>query len=64
MPAVKRDNPGGFKWLKNEVGMPTAIEKVVEALAELPTVNAGPNQIVSSNKLRAAYRQRPMASRN
>ncbi|HEV8724037.1 MAG TPA: TatD family hydrolase [Candidatus Binatia bacterium] len=32
---TETDNPGGLKWLKNEVGMPTAIEKVVEALAAL-----------------------------
>jgi TatD DNase family protein len=32
---TETDNPGGLKWLKNEVGMPNAIEKVVEALAAL-----------------------------
>jgi TatD DNase family protein len=32
---TETDNPGGMKWLKNEVGMPRAIEKVVETLAVL-----------------------------
>ena len=32
---TETDNPGGLKWLKNEIGMPTAIETVVNALAEL-----------------------------
>jgi TatD DNase family protein len=32
---TETDNPGGLKWLKGEVGMPTAIKNVVAALAEL-----------------------------
>jgi TatD DNase family protein len=34
---TETDNPGALRWLKktDEVGMPTAIKKVVEALAEL-----------------------------
>jgi len=32
---TETDNPGGLKWLNGEVGMPRAIEKVVNALAEL-----------------------------
>jgi len=32
---TETDNPGGLKWLQDEVGMPTAITKVVAALAEL-----------------------------
>ena len=34
---TETDNPGALRWLKknDEVGMPTAIEKVVEAVAEL-----------------------------
>jgi len=32
---TETDNPGGPKWLKGEVGMPTAITNVIAALAEL-----------------------------
>jgi TatD DNase family protein len=32
---TETDNPGGLKWLKDKVGMPRAIEKVVEAVAAL-----------------------------
>jgi Tat protein secretion system quality control protein TatD with DNase activity len=34
---TKTDNPGALRWLKknDEIGMPTAITKVVEAVAEL-----------------------------
>jgi TatD DNase family protein len=34
---TETDNPGALRWLKknDEVGMPTAIKKVVEAVAEL-----------------------------
>ncbi len=34
---TETDNPGALKWLKkdDEVGMPTAIKKIVEAVAEL-----------------------------
>jgi len=32
---TETDNPGGLKWLKGEVGMPTAIKNVVAALTEL-----------------------------
>jgi TatD DNase family protein len=42
---TETDNPGGLKWVKNEVGMPRAIEKVVEALAELR--QSEPDQIES-----------------
>jgi TatD DNase family protein len=32
---TETDNPGAFKWLKGEVGMPAAIEDVVECVAHL-----------------------------
>jgi len=32
---TETDNPGGLKWLKGVVGMPTEIEKVVDTIAEL-----------------------------
>jgi TatD DNase family protein len=32
---TETDNPGGLKWLKDVVGMPKDIEKVVDTLAEL-----------------------------
>ncbi len=40
---TETDNPGGLKWLKGETGMPTAIKKVVAAIAQLR--NSTPNQI-------------------
>ena len=42
---TETDNPGALKWLKksDEVGMPTAIKKVVEALATLR--NSTPERI-------------------
>jgi len=42
---IETDNPGGLKWLNGDVGMPTVIEKVVEALAELR--QSTPDQIES-----------------
>ncbi|HYT53767.1 MAG TPA: TatD family hydrolase [Verrucomicrobiae bacterium] len=42
---TETDNPGGLKWLNGDVGMPTVIEKVVEALAELR--QSTPDQIES-----------------
>ena len=32
---TETDNPGGLKWLKGTVGMPLAIQQVVQAVAEL-----------------------------
>ncbi len=32
---TETDNPGGLKWLNDEMGMPTAIKNVVAALAQL-----------------------------
>jgi TatD DNase family protein len=32
---TETDNPGGLKWLNGEIGMPNAIEKVIEAVVEL-----------------------------
>ena len=37
---TETDNPGGLKWLKGEVGMPTAIKSVLDALAELRRTTA------------------------
>ena len=42
---TETDNPGGLKCLKDEVGMPTAIENVVKAVAELR--NSTPEEIES-----------------
>jgi TatD DNase family protein len=42
---TETDNPGGLKWLNGGVGMPRAIEKVVETLAELR--HSAPDQIES-----------------
>jgi TatD DNase family protein len=38
---TETDNPGGLKWLKNKVGMPGDIIKVVEAIAVLKAVPPG-----------------------
>jgi TatD DNase family protein len=52
---TETDNPGGLKWLTGEVGMPSVISKVVDALAELRT--STPERIertVHSNIIRLA----------
>lgn len=52
---TETDNPGALRWLKknDEVGMPTAIRTVVEALAELRQSPAGSiEQLVQANFLR------------
>src|SRR6266508_3205492 len=52
---TETDNPGGLKWLNGELGMPTAIENVVKAVAELQ-FNAGGDRIVGAREFLAAYR--------
>ncbi|HEX9146614.1 MAG TPA: TatD family hydrolase, partial [Candidatus Binatia bacterium] len=50
---TETDNPGGLKWLKDVVGMPKDIEKVVDTLAELR--NSSPqliSQTIQENFLR------------
>jgi TatD DNase family protein len=37
---TETDNPGGLKWLKGVVGMPTEIDKVVAAVAEVRGVSS------------------------
>lgn len=37
---TETDNPGGLKWLKGVVGMPTIVTEVVEALAGLRQISA------------------------
>ena len=52
---TETDNPGALKWLKknDEIGMPTAIQSVVEAVAELrTTTTARIEQLVHANFLR------------
>ena len=63
---TETDNPGALKWLKknDEIGMPTAIKDVVNALADAETINTGPRRIAGSGKLLTPDRRRSMASEN
>ena len=63
---TETDNPGALRWLKknDEVGMPTAIKDVVNALAELRQSTPEPRRIAGSGKLLTPDRQRSMASEN
>jgi TatD DNase family protein len=50
---TETDNPGGLKWLKGIVGMPTEIEKVVDVIAQVR--NSSPDSVartVHTNLLR------------
>ncbi len=37
---TETDNPGGLKWLKGTLGMPTVVQQVVEALSEIKQTTA------------------------
>jgi TatD DNase family protein len=60
---TETDNPGGLKWLTGEVGMPSVISKVVDALAELRT--STPERIertVQSNMIRLVDKDTRLAT--
>lgn len=50
---TETDNPGGLKWLKGNLGMPRALEAVIQAIAELREMTAEVlGQTVHENFLR------------
>jgi TatD DNase family protein len=37
---TETDNPGGYRWLTGEIGMPTMIKSVIKSLAEVKNTTA------------------------
>jgi len=49
---VETDNPGGWKWLTREVGMPSLLPRVVEALAQARDLAPGEMEAVLEENAR------------